>query len=142
MKNMGIIAALLILVLASCGVVRKQPTRNVYWEIVGAHVILDNGEEVADIPVGVPVTVCVEYEKRTGPLDGPGIPYVGRQRTKGQTFNMILAAEDGEKFKGGLDTLRAEVTLDRKGRGYILGVVVESGPDVPSTQNETAAPKE
>lgn len=123
---------LLILTLAafaSCGVMsrqaRKAPTRNVYWEIVGSYVILDNGEKVSDIPVGVPVTVCVEYEKRTGPLDGPGIPYVGRQRTKGQVLNMILEADDGEKFAGGLDTLHAQVTLDRKGRGYIHNIVVE-----------------
>lgn len=128
MRHRLTILLIVVVAFASCGVVKKQPARNVYWEIVGSHVILDNGEEVADMPVGVAVTVCVEYEKRTGPLDGPGVPYVGRQRTKGQVFNMILAANDGEKFRGGLDTLRANVTLDRKGRGYIRDVLVESAP--------------
>lgn len=118
---------------ASCGVMNKQehkaPTRNVYWEIVDSYVILDDGKKVADLPVGIPVTVCVKYKKRTGPLDGPGIPYVGRQRTEGQVFNMIMAAEEGEKFAGGLDTLSAKVILDRRGRGYIHNVVVEYAPN-------------
>jgi hypothetical protein len=114
-------AMALLLLSGSCA-----PTRNVYWEITDAYAIIGNGEKIRDIPAGVPLTICVEVKKRTGPLNGPGSPE--RERTKGKVMPIVFT-EEGKKFKGGLDTLKFDITLDRKGKGYIHNVVIEYEPD-------------
>jgi hypothetical protein len=37
----------------------------------------------------------------------------------------LAFTEDERKFKGGLDTLRFDITLDRHGKGYLRDVVIE-----------------
>jgi ankyrin repeat protein len=85
----------------------KQITRRYYVD--------KQGKELKEIPIGAPISLCAET----------------KNIKKGEMLKFTLTDSDGRKYKGGIDTLKYQVPIGKKGKACVHGIIIQYEPDKP-----------